>query len=116
MYVVGGLRVAASPPRPGPPVSLELRVDAPQLVVEQLVVIAELEELRVRVFEQLDRALCGVLRIVDERRVPRRDDEVVGEIGDAVPQHLLTLLDAEGRLLRAQQLSDLLAVTGDQLL
>ena len=60
------------------------RVDARELDVEQLVVVAELEQLRVGELEDLERRLDARLGVVDKRRVPRRHDEVVGQVGQAV--------------------------------
>src|SRR5205809_2463003 len=51
------LRVSRSDPLVVPLRPLQLRVDLRELVVEQLVVVAELEELRVRELENLERRL-----------------------------------------------------------
>ena len=74
---------------------LHLRVDARQRIVEQLVVIAELQELGIGELDNLERRLRAGGSIVHERRVPRRNHEVVGEIRDPVPQNLVALLAAQ---------------------
>ncbi len=74
---------------------LELLVDARQLAVEQVVVVPELEELRVGELEDLERRLHAGLGVVDERGVPRRHHEIVGQIGQPIAQHLVAFLTAE---------------------
>ena len=85
-----------------------------ELGVEQLVVVAKLQQLGVGVLEQLHRALRAGLGVVDECRVPGRHHEIVGEIGNAVAQHFVAFLGAERRLLGAQQLRDRLTMPRDQ--
>ena len=55
---------------------LDVGVDAGQRVVEQLVVIAELQELKVGELDNLERGLRAGGSIVHEGRIPRRDDEI----------------------------------------
>jgi hypothetical protein len=81
--------------------------------VEQLVVVAELEQLRVGELEDLDRRLRARLGVADERAVPCDDDDVVGEVRDAMAEHLVPLLAAERAALAAQELRDGAAVRGD---
>ena len=107
--------IARSDPLIVPAGPLELCVDHRQLIVEQCVVMAELEELRVGELEDLQCRLRAGRRVVDERRVPRRDDEVVGQVGEAVRRTLCLLLRAQRLALAAQQRRDLFAVAAQQL-
>src|SRR5262249_41551421 len=75
VQLVGGARRPAAKQVPPPARSLQRRIDASELHVEQRVVIAELEQLGVRELEQLQRRGGASLRVVDERRVPSRHDE-----------------------------------------
>ncbi len=85
---------------------LDVGVDARQLVVEQLVVIAELQELRVGELDNLERGLRAGGSIVHEGRVPRRDDEIVREVRDPMAEYLVPLLAAERGALAPQHRCD----------
>ena len=69
VQVVGGPDVAAADEDVEPPLMLQLRVDPPELQVEQLIVVAELEQLRVGELEDLEH---GLRRPVRCRRRARR--------------------------------------------
>ena len=79
MNVVRRARVAARPEQPYRTGLLQLGVHARQLRVEQVVIVPELEELRVRELQDLDGGLGSGLGVPDQAGVPRRDDQVVGE-------------------------------------
>jgi hypothetical protein len=107
MHLPGGARLMAPQHGVVPPrVFFEIGVDAGQRVVEQLVVITELQELGISELDNLERGLHACVSIVYERRIPRRDDEVVREVGDAVSQHLVPFLPAERRPLASQHRRD----------
>ncbi len=81
-------------PRAG---AIELAVDVRQLRVEQLVVVAELEELRRRELEDVG-DVAAARRLEDERAVPVHDDQVVLEVAVRVRQHVFRC-DGERRRL-----------------
>ena len=60
-------------------------VDAFELAGEQFVVMAELEQLRVRIFQQLDGGLGAGERVVEEGGIPADHGQVVRVVGDAAP-------------------------------
>src|SRR4051812_23680252 len=70
---------------------LERCVYAFQLTCQQLVVMTELEQLRVCVFQQLDRRLRSGSRVVEKRSIPSDDCEIVRIKRDARLQHLVRL-------------------------
>ena len=72
--------------------------------------VAQLEQVGVRELEDLDRGERGPFHVEDERRVPGRDDKIIGEIGDARPKHLLALLRGKRLPLAAQDLRNRRAV------
>ena len=71
MQLAGGTRMAAADASP-PAGRLQLGIDAPNALIEQTIVGAELQQLRVGVLEDLERRLGVGLGVVDERRVPGR--------------------------------------------
>src|SRR5262245_9298903 len=101
-----GSRISACQPVVQPSLTLQLRVDAFEFRVEQLIVVTKFEQLRVRKFEDLDGGLRAGFRVEDEGAVPCRDDQVVGEIRNAMPQDLVALFDAQRASLGAQQLDN----------
>ena len=70
-------------------------VDVFEFLGEQLVVVAEFEQLRVGVLEQLDGGLGAGVRVVDKGGVPSDDGEVVRIVGDAGLQNFLALAVGE---------------------
>ncbi len=92
MDLARGPRVPGSDPLVVPAGPLQPLVDDLQLVVEQFVVVAVLEQLRVGELDDLQRRLGAGDRVVDERRIPGRDDEVVAQVRDPMFEDLLLLL------------------------
>ena len=76
--------------------------------------MAELEQLRVGVLQQLDGGFGAGLRVVDEGRVPSDHGEVVGIVGNAGLQNLLALAFGEHGHLAADDLGDLVSLDGEQ--
>ena len=69
--------------------------------------MAEFEQLRVGVLQQLDGGFGAGLRVVDEGGVPSDDREVVGIVGDAGLQNLLALAFGKHGGFAANDLGDL---------
>jgi hypothetical protein len=92
------------------PILLERVVDVGEDSGEQLVVVAELEELRVGVLEQLNGGLRAVVRVQEKRRVPADDREVGVVVRDARLQHLGALARREPLPVAAHDLRNLEAV------
>ena len=89
---------------------LHLGVDVGERIVQQLVVIAELQKLRVGELDDLDRRQRSGGSIVHERGVPRGDDEIIGEVRQAVAKNLVAFLPAERRAFAAKHRRDHVAV------
>jgi hypothetical protein len=68
-----------------------------QLRVEHGVVVAQLEQLRVRELEDVLHVGVGRARLDDERVVPREDRQVVGVVAEAVRQQLAPRVGRSGR-------------------
>src|SRR5271157_1532383 len=109
-----GARRPPARPKPGP-ARVEEVVDVFQLFGEQLVVMAELEQLRVGVLQELDRGLGAGGRVVDEGRVPADHGQIVGIVGNARLQNLLALAFGKHRHLAADDLGNLVSVRGQQI-
>src|SRR5262245_55484605 len=114
VHLVGGPHRTAPEQVLPPAGALQRRVDPRELRVQQRIVVAELEQLRVRELEELQRGGRARVRVVDERGVPRRDDEIVGQVRQPVLEYLVLLLRAQRRRLAAQHLRDLRAARGHQ--
>ncbi len=82
---------------------------------EQLVVVAEFEELGVGVFEELDGGFGAGGVVVEEGAVPADDGEVVGVIGDAGLENFLALAVGERRVFAANNLCDAAAFGGEEI-
>lgn len=90
-------------------------VDGVELAGEEVVVVAELEELGVGVLEELDGGLRAGGGVVEEGGVPADDGEVGGVVGDAGLEDLVALAFGELEVLAADDLGDAGAVVGDEL-
>src|SRR5579859_948980 len=113
VQLAGGL--GRAPARPGSGASLfEEVVDLLQLLGHQLVVVAELEQLRVGVLQKLDGGLGAGSGVVDEGCVPSDDCEVVRIVRDARLENLLALAFGEGGGLATDDLGDLVSMGGEQ--
>ena len=104
---------APASPEPGAS-GVEEVVDLFEFLGEQLVVVAELEQLRVGVLEELDGGLGAGLRVVDEGGIPSDDREVAGIVRDAGLQNFLALAVGECGHLSANNLGDLVALRGEK--
>ena len=87
-----------------------------ELDVEQLVVVAKLQQLRVGKLEDLEGGLHTGLGVEHEGRVPRRHDEVIGQVGQPVVHHLVALLAAERLAFAADQAGNLLGTRRHEIL
>ena len=117
MHLPRGASVAPAKPRLEPARMLQPRVDGRELVVEQLIVIAEFQKLtNSQTRGSSECRLRAGRRVVDDRGVPRRDDEVVDEVRDAVPKNGVLLLLAERLALAAQHDRDVLTTDPEELL
>ena len=81
-------------------------VNALQFAGQQFVVVAEFEELRVGVFEQLDDGFRAARRVVEERPVPADHGEVVRIVRDFRLHDFLLLAIGEGNVFAAHDLRD----------
>ena len=90
-------------------------VDVFEFLGEQFVVVAELEQLRVGVLQELDGGLGADGGVVDEGGVPSDDREVVGIVGDARLQNFLALAFGERGRFSADDLGDVVALGGEQI-
>jgi hypothetical protein len=108
MQFRGGAGSAPARPCPGASFFQEV-VDAFQFAGEEFVVVAELEELRVRVLQQLDGGLSAGGRVVDEGSVPSDDSEVGGIVRDAGLENFLALGFGESGGFSADDLGYLVA-------
>ena len=70
---------------------VEQGIDALQLIGEEIVVVAEFEELRVGVLEELNGSIGAGGGVVEEGCVPADDGEVVGVVGDTGLEDLVAL-------------------------
>ena len=84
-------------------------VDVLQFLGQQLVVVAELQQLRVGVLQKLDRRLRPGLGVVDEGRVPSNDREIAGIVRHARREDLLAFAFGEHGGFAADDLGDLVA-------
>src|SRR5579863_9540689 len=89
-------------------------VDIFELAGEEFVVVAELEQLRVGVLQELDGGFGAGGRVVDEGGVPSDDGEVVGIVRNARLQHFLSFAFGELRGFSADDLGDLIALGCEQ--
>ena len=81
---------------------------------EQLVVVAELEQLRVGVLEQLNRGFGAGVAVVEKCRVPADHGQVVLVIGNARLQHLSAFAGGEREPVAAHNLRDFKPVIAGQ--
>ena len=88
-------------------------VNALQFVREQLVVVAEFQELRVGVFEELDRRAPRLV-VIEERGVPSDYGEVVWVVRDLRLEDFLPLAVGERLVFSAHDLGDASAFGGEQ--
>jgi hypothetical protein len=79
-------RVAPRAEQVRPPILLQFVVQLPQLQVEQLIVVAKLQQLRIRELHNLLGGSRSGLRVVDECRVPCGNHRIVGQIRQSVPE------------------------------
>ena len=113
--------MARGPRIPGPhpvvvsPRALQLRVDRRQLAVEPLIVIAELEELRIGELEDLERGLGADRRVVHERGAPGLHHEIIGQVRHAVAEDGVGFLIAQRLALPAQHRRDVAAARRQQI-
>jgi len=114
MQLARGTGVASAEQRLVPAGLLEPGIDAAQVGFEALAVIAELQQLRIGELEQLECPDHAGGCVIDERSVPRGNDEVIGEIRQAVLQHFVAFLRTQVRRLDAQQARDVGAVLAQQ--
>src|SRR4029077_15468606 len=84
-------------------VALERAVHVGEQAGEQLVVVAKLEQLRVRVFEQVDDRRRGVRLVVDKPGAPTGHDQVRRIIRQSAAQDLVALPGGERRRLAAHK-------------
>ena len=70
-------------------------VDVFEFLGQELVVVAELEQLRVGILQQLDGGLGAGGRVVEKGGVPSDDREIVGIVRNARLQNLLALAIGE---------------------
>src|ERR1022692_1284323 len=104
-----------APARPEAAASaLEEVVDIFKLFGEQLVVMAELEELRVGVLQELDGSLGAGRTVVDEGGVPADYGEIVGIVGNPRLQNFLALAIGERLGLAAHNLRDEVALRSEE--
>src|ERR1700746_2484912 len=68
--------------------------------------MAEFQELRVGVLQQLNGGFSTGLRVINEPRVPPDDGKIVGIIGDATLENLLALAFAKRGSFAADNLGD----------
>src|ERR1019366_5054861 len=89
-------------------------VNALQFAGQQFVVVAEFEELRVGVFEQLDYGFRAGRRVVEERSVPADHGQIVRIVGDFRLHDLLLLAVGERNVFAAHDLGDASALGREQ--
>src|SRR5215469_17662425 len=94
---------------------LERVVYAGQLSGHEVVVVAKLKQLGIRVFEELDSSLCTGGRVVNESAVPTDHGQIVWIVRDASLQDLLELAVGQRRGFPADDLSDLRPMLGKQI-
>ena len=116
MHLPGRPGVARPEPLFVPARTLESCVDRRQFAIEQPIVVAELQQLAVREFKNVQRRLRARRRVVDQCGVPGRYDQVIGQVRDPVLQDGGDLLRAERLRFAAQHRCDFGAALGDQLL
>src|SRR5262249_59796927 len=95
--------------------AFERAVDVGEQVSEQLVVVAEFEELHVRVFEEVDNRGSGVGLVIDKGGGPADDGEVRGVVGERGAEDFVALGYGERNSFTANQLGDLVAMALEEL-
>ena len=107
---------SGAPARPEAAASaIEEVVDDFELLGEQIVVVAELEELRVGVLQELNGGFGAGRAVVDEGGVPADHGEVVRIVGDARLQDFLAFAVGKRLGFAANDLGDVVALSGEQI-
>ena len=85
-------------------------VDDVELAIEQRVVGAQLEQLRIGELEDVRDGVGAVAPVVDERGVPLHQGQVVYEVGEAKPKGFVDFTARERRAFVEQERGDVLGV------
>src|ERR1039457_2137221 len=110
----GGLTAhTPAPPEASP--MFQRCVDTSQFAGQQLVVMAELQQLRVDVLQDLHRSFGARRCVINQRGIPSNHDQVVGIVGKTGLQNVIVLTARERGQLAAQYLRNLWPVVGQQI-
>src|SRR5215469_2975465 len=109
-------RASGAPARPEAGTSgFEEVVDVFQLVRHEYVIVAEFEELRVGVLQELNGGLGSGLRVVDEGGIPSDNGEVAWIVRDARRENFLAFAFGERGGFSADDLRDRVRLRGEKL-